>query len=327
MLHWLQQHYLRPMSMAVEEPELPYLWQLPCIWEPVWEQKAHRMKNEDIYQLHNSLWHIDTHQGKQSLGFWILGLNIEQFFVLCFFCTAYCEVQNVIQKSKPTEPGAIAEFHNPEYEHSGMLPGLSKQLSRLTIPGVLKAAPQSMEMRTLCEAAFVLIRITETLLCFLHLISTFHGYVCSRWRVFLGLRSPQCFLFLGVVLQGYLPGHRGGRFLKVLLKNLFFAGDCVQPQETNSGEGWEKQQILKAVSHASLLFSESLVVHPACSLWGRSHGGEDREGIFQFPEETTSPCPSPSWNGTPQENPKGCTVPEDVLAVKHKALHNSAGMH
>lgn len=61
----------------------------------------------------------------------------------------YCEVQNVIQQSKPTEPGATAEFHNPEHEQSGMLPGLSKQLSRLTVPGELKAVPPSMEMRSL----------------------------------------------------------------------------------------------------------------------------------------------------------------------------------
>lgn len=160
MLHCLQQHYLRPMSMAVEEPEVPCLWQLPCIWELGWEQKAHRMQDEDIYQLHNSLWHIDTHRGRQSLSFWMLGPNTEQFFGLCFFCAARCEVQNIIQQSKPTEPGATAEFHNPEYEHSGMWPGLSKQLSRLTIPGELKAASQSMEMRTLWESAFVLIKIT-----------------------------------------------------------------------------------------------------------------------------------------------------------------------
>lgn len=144
MLHWLQKHYLRPT--AIEEPELPYLWQLPCIWEPVWKQNI--MENEDIYQLHKSLWHIDTLQRGQSLSFWILGPNIQKSFVLCFFYTSYC-VYSVIQQSKPTEPGATAEFHNPEYEHSGMLPGLSKQLSRLTAPSELKAAPQSIEMRTL----------------------------------------------------------------------------------------------------------------------------------------------------------------------------------
>lgn len=136
---------LWPMPTAVEEPELPYLWQLPFIWEPIWEQKAHIIENEDIYQLHNSLWYIDIHQGGgQSLSFWI-----EQFLVLCFFCTSYCEVQNVIQQNKPTESGAAAEFHNPEYEHSGILSGLSKHLSRLSVPGELKAASQSVEMRTL----------------------------------------------------------------------------------------------------------------------------------------------------------------------------------
>lgn len=182
-------------------------------------------------------------------------------------------------------------------------------------------------MRTLWESAFVIIRITEKFLCFLHFISTFHAYVCSSWRVFLRLGNPQCFLFLGIVPQNDLSGDRGGGFSKGCSKIFFFAGDCVQPQETNSGEGWEKQQALKALSHASLLFSESLVVHTACSLGGRSHGSEAREGIFQFPEEITSPCPSPSWNGPPQENPKGCTVPEDVLAVKYKALHNLAEVH
>lgn len=65
-LHWLQQHFLRPMPMAVEEPELPYLWQLPCIWEPAWEQKAHITENEGIYQLHNSLWHPNAHKGARA---------------------------------------------------------------------------------------------------------------------------------------------------------------------------------------------------------------------------------------------------------------------
>lgn len=94
-LHWLQQHFLRPMSMDVEEPELPYLWHLPFIWEPVWEQKAHIMETEDIYQLHNTLWHINAHHGVQSLSFWILGPNIEPFFDLCFFFSALqCTVKS-----------------------------------------------------------------------------------------------------------------------------------------------------------------------------------------------------------------------------------------
>jgi len=57
-------------------------------------------------------------------------------------------------------------------------------------------------------------------------------------------------------------------------QNLFLAGDCVQPQETNTEEGMEKEQTLKALSHASLPFSEILVVYHACSLRGKSDGSE-----------------------------------------------------
>lgn len=49
-------------------------------------------------------------------------------------------------------------------------------------------------------------------------------------------------------------------------QNLFFAGDCVQPQEKNTEEGIEKQQTLKALLHISFPFSKTLVVKSACSL-------------------------------------------------------------
>lgn len=268
--------------------------------------------------------------GGQSLGFWILGPNIEQFFALCFFCTMYCKVQNVVQQSKPTEPGATAEFHNPEHEHSGMLPGLSKQLSRLTIPGELKAVSQSMEMRTLWESVFALIRINRDACLFFSFDLYLPWIRVPKLKSIPRTRKPTVLFVSSYCLSGLAPWTQWRRIFKGLLKNLFFAGDCVQPQETNTGEGWEKQQTLKALSHASLLFSESLVVHTACSLWGRSHGGEGREGIFQFPEETTSPALLQVGMGTLRENPKGCTAPEGVLAVKHKALHslrNAADVH
>lgn len=254
--------------------------------------------------------------GGQSLGFWILGPNIEQFFALCFFCTMYCEVQNVIQQSKPTEPGATAEFHNPEHEHSGMLPGLSKQLSRLTIPGELKAVSQSMEMRTLWELAFALIRINRDACLFFSFDLYLPWIRVPKLKSIPRTRKPTVLFVSSYCLSGLAPWTQWRRIFKGLLKNLFFAGDCVQPQETNTGEGWEKQQTLKALSHASLLFSESLVVHTACSLWGRSHGGEGGEGIFQFPEETTSPCPSPSWNGNPPRESKGMHSPRRCASSK-----------
>lgn len=99
-----------------------------------------------------------------------------------------------------------------------MLPGLSEQMSRPRIPGEWKAAPPSMEMRTLWESAFALFRITETLLCLFHLVSTFYGHVCSSWRVFPSLGSPQCFLFLGIVSQDYLPDKLEEDFQRVAQK-------------------------------------------------------------------------------------------------------------
>lgn len=49
-------------------------------------------------------------------------------------------------------------------------------------------------------------------------------------------------------------------------QNLFLAGSFVQPQETNTEEGMEKQQTFKVLSHASFPFSETLLLYTAPSL-------------------------------------------------------------
>lgn len=99
-------------------------------------------------------------------------------------------------------------------------------------------------------------------------------------------------------------------------QNLFFAGDGVQPQETNTEEGMEKQQTLKALSHASFPFSETLVVYSACSLWGRSHGGEGRGASFNSLRKWLLSALLHVQMGTLQGNPKGCMVPEGCAIGK-----------
>lgn len=119
--------------------------------------------------------------------------------------------------------------------------------------------------------------------------------------------KPTMLWYSWYCLTGLSPWTQLRRIFKGLPKNLFFAGHCVQSLETNSEEGWEKQQTLKALSHTSVLKKPGCIhcLFPV----GKKSWGEDREGIFQFPEETTSPCPSPSCNGTPPRKSKGMHSP------------------
>lgn len=131
---------------------------------------------------------------------------------------------------------------------------------------------------------------------------------------------------------GLTPGGRRDfreGFSEIFKKNLFLAGNRVQPQGTNTEEGMEKQQTLKALSHASFPFSETLAVYSDCCLWGRNHRSEDRGMSFTSLRKWLLPALLHVGMGTLGGNPKGCSVPEGcaIGKIQHLAQLEKCSRH
>lgn len=104
-------------------------------------------------------------------------------------------------------------------------------------------------------------------------------------------------------------------FQRVAQKSFLCWTLCTTPGNKLRGGLGKAADIKSTVTFISSVLKKPGCTH--CLLTVRKKSwGEDREGIFQFPEETTSPCPSPSCNGTPPRKSKGMHSPRRCASSK-----------
>lgn len=306
------------MYTIVEETVLSYLWQ-SGIWEPVQELKTHIMGNECICQLLISFWHINTvHRVRSSIA---TSLKIGPC-VFPLHGILWSPIVVMQQQSKPTKPGATTMFRNSEYEHCGGARAVKRAVQDplpLT-PPEFEVAPQSMEIRSLWMSAFVLIRITEMLVClFFSSLSSMDTCVQAK-SIPLSRRPIVLFFFSPHCPTGPAPWTQWRRIFRGLLKVFSWLGLCTAPGNKHRGGHGKAADTESTITCSLYILRNPGSVHCLFSArkqsWGRGQGK-----VFEHTQEIISLFFLLHVGmGTLWGDLKGHIVPEGCIVGKIRCL-------